>query len=436
MNSPVMSSPPSWQNWSRSLPPSTAQIRAPETLEDLRSLVQSSSILRPVGAGHSWTGLVPNDDVIVDMRHFATVSDNTPCADGARIWLGAGASLHDLSSQLASQNLAFRNLGDIDVQSLAGAISTATHGTGRTLPCLAAEITGIRLIDGVGEVVEISATQNADMLPAAQVALGSLGVFTAIEMQVVPSYRLHRQVWFAPFTTLIADAEMLWQTHRNFEFFYIPFSDHAMAITHDVTTADTTPRPPDESDAVLRQLKLLRDVGRWLPPLRHWLLRKAIASAPRENVIGDSWRLLASQRNTLFNEMEYHIDADRGLDCLAEVVHCIESKYRDVFFPIEVRRTAADTALMSPFRSGEKISIAVHCYHRDAYMAVFTDVEAIFKRYGGRPHWGKMHSMTHREMRASYPGFETFDRIRRQLDPQRRFINAYLAKLWGEDACA
>jgi len=146
--------------------------------------------------------------------------------------------------------------------------------------------------------------------------------------------------------------------------------------------------------------------------------------------------LLASQRNTLFNEMEYHIDADRGLDCLAEVVHCIESKYRDVFFPIEVRRTAADTALMSPFSSGEKISIAVHCYHRDAYMAVFTDVEAIFKRYGGRPHWGKMHSMTHREMRASYPGFETFDRIRRQLDPQRRFINAYLAELWGEDACA
>ncbi len=431
-----MSLPPLWQNWSRSLPPSAAHVQAPETLQDLQALVQSGRVLRPVGAGHSWTGLVPNDDVIVDMRYFATVSDGPRDAAGARLWLGAGARLHDLSRQLAAQNLAFRNLGDIDVQSLAGATSTATHGTGRTLSCLAAEITGIRLVDGAGELVEISATRNAEMLPAAQVALGSLGIFTEIEMQLVPAYRLHRQVWFAPLAALLADAETLWQAHRNFEFFYVPFSDHAMAISHDETVATTTPRPPDESDAVLQQLKLLRDIGRWLPPLRRWLLRKAIANAPRENVVGDSWRLLASERNVPFNEMEYHIDAGCGLDCLAEVVHCIEHKHRDVFFPIEARRTAADTALMSPFHNGEKISIAVHCYHRDAYAAVFTDVEAIFKRYGGRPHWGKMHSMTHRDMRALYPGFESFDRIRRQLDPRRRFMNAYLAQLWGDELCA
>ncbi len=436
MNAPGISPLHPWQNWSRSLPPSAAQIVAPATQEELQSLVRSQTVLRPVGAGHSWTGLVPNDQVIVDMRHFATVSDGTPQANGARIWLGAGARLHDLSSQMATQNLAFRNLGDIDVQSLAGAVSTATHGTGRSLPCLAAEITAIRLIDGTGTAVEISASQNADMLPAAQVALGSLGIFTDIEMQVVPSHRLHRHVWFAPLATLLADAETLWNKHRNFEFFYIPFSDHAMAITHDVTQAAVTPRQPDESDAAVRQLKFVRDVGRWLPPLRRWLLRKAIGSVPRENVIGESWRLLASARNIPFNEMEYHIDADRGLDCFAEVVHCIESKHSDVFFPIEVRRTAGDTALMSPFCNGEKISIAVHCYHREAYAAVFADVEAIFKRFGGRPHWGKMHTLTHRDLRTLYPEFEAFNRIRRALDPQGRFVNAYLAQLWGETGCA
>ena len=173
-----------WQNWSKSLPPQKAQIVVPDDAAALADIIRhTDGGVRPVGSGHSWTGLVPCDGAIVRLDKFNAIGDVDPNAQTA--WLGAGARLKDLSPQLAEKGLAFRNLGDIDVQSLAGATSTATHGTGRELPCLAAEIRGVRMITGAGEAMEISADENPDLLPAAQVALGALGILTEIQMQLV-----------------------------------------------------------------------------------------------------------------------------------------------------------------------------------------------------------------------------------------------------------
>lgn len=418
-----------WQNWSKSLPPSKAQVHTPENVETLSTLVTShSSGVRPVGAGHSWMPLVPSKTAIVKLDHFAGVGE----IDGEtqQAWLGAGGRLHDLSPALADKGYAFRNLGDIDVQTLAGATSTGTHGTGETLQALAAEIQGLRLVTGTGEHIEISTTENAKWLDGGRVALGALGVLTGIKMQLVERFKLHRQVWPESHKHTLENAERYWRDNRNFEFFYLPFSDTNLLITHNVTDAPNTPRNTDNSTSAVMQLKSLRDALKWCTPLRRWLLKRAISKEPTENVIGESWDMLASERNVLFNEMEYHLPVDKGLEALEEVRHYIEKKRPDVFFPFEARKTAGDSAWLSPFNGGGRISIAVHCYHKDAFDFLFTDVEPIFQKYGGRPHWGKLNSMTAAQAREWYPDFERFAALRRELDPNGRLLNGYLSDLF------
>jgi FAD-linked oxidoreductase len=419
-----------WQNWSKSLAPSEAQVETPQTTAALSRLIQTTKgAVRPVGSGHSWTPLVPadGDGKIIRLDAFGGVRSVNKRKKTA--WLGAGARLKDLSPALAEAGLAFRNLGDIDVQSLAGATSTATHGTGKNLPCLAAEIKGLKLVTGTGEEMEISAKSNAELLGAAQVALGSLGVLTEMEMQLVARHKLHRRVRFMPYTQVLEQAESLWQTHRNFEFFYIPFSATAMVITHDETDAPDTPRLLSESDDGVMQLKALRDYLSWFPFLRKRLLGAAIANAPEENIIGESWQLLASERNVPFNEMEYHLPPEGALEVLEEVRELIERERGDVFFPFECRMTAGDTAWLSPFNAGPRVSIAVHTHAPDAYDFLFTQIEPIFQRAGGRPHWGKLNSMDGQQVRAAYPKFEDFAKLQKQLDPQGRFLNPYLRSL-------
>jgi FAD-linked oxidoreductase len=345
-------------------------------------------------------------------------------------WLGAGAKLHDLSPQLSERGYAFRNLGDIDVQTLAGATSTGTHGTGKELQGLAAEIQALKLVTGSGELLEISAHENSEWLDGARVALGALGVITEIKMQLVERFKLHRQVWPASNKHTLENAERYWDENRNFEFFYIPFSDTSLLLTHNVSTEPSTPANHDTSTSAMMQLKSLRDSLKWFTPLRRWLLKRAIANEPTENIIGESWDLLASERNVRFNEMEYHLPVERGLEALEEVRHYIETKRPDVFFPFEARQTKRDSAWLSPFNGGNRISVAVHCYHKDAYDFLFTDVEPIFQKYGGRPHWGKLNSMTAAQARAWYPDFENFAALRRELDPDGRLLNGYLSDLF------
>ena len=426
-----MSHASNWQNWSGSIAPAKARLENPRDLDALVKLVRDATgPVRPVGSGHSWTHLVPNDHLILQLDHFNKVGKVDTATK--RAWIGAGARLHDVSPQLAEQGYAFRNLGDIDVQTLAGATSTGTHGTGQSLQALHAEITGLRLVTGTGEQLEISTHRNNDRLDGARVALGALGVLTEIEVQLVERHKLRRRMWAEKHDTLLARAESLWAENRNFEFFYIPFSGFSFGLTHNIVEAEDTPRAPDTSDAEVMQLKALRDWLGWVPALRKFLLSRAISgSRIVEDVVGESWQLLSSQRNVLFNEMEYHLPVNTGLDAMEEVRHYIERHRRDIFFPFEARRTKADTGWLSPFQGEDRISIAVHCYHKDAYEFLFSHVEPIFRKAGGRPHWGKLNSLTHDEACALYPDFENFKALRHELDPHGRMLNPYLADLFG-----
>lgn len=430
---PKLAPPPEngWLNWGRNQTATPARKLQPETVDALRDAVTSSdSSIRVVGAGHSFTELVPTEGTLINLDQMGGVLSTD--ADRATAWVRAGARLKDLSPELERRGLAFRNLGDINVQSLAGATSTATHGTGKTLPCLSAEIQAVRLMTASGEMMTISADENADMLPAVQVALGALGIIVDAEVSLVAPYRLHRKTWTEPVAESLSNSMARWDALRNYEFMYVPFSDHSICISHEETDAEITPRRESDDDGAVMGLKQMRDFNRWTPKLRRSMISDAFSKVRGEDVVGDSWRLLATPRNVPFKEMEYHLPPEGALDVVAEVIDIIETKHRHVFFPIEVRQTAGDTAWLSPFQGGPRISVAVHAYYADSHDWFFTDIEPVFRRVGGRPHWGKLHSLGHAELTDLYPDFEKFLAVRKRIDPDGTFMTPYLAKLWGE----
>ncbi|MFO7786148.1 MAG: D-arabinono-1,4-lactone oxidase [Halospina sp.] len=419
-----------WRNWSGHQGAHPDAFAQPETLEALRDGVVNARRLRVVGAGHSFTPLVPTGETLINLDRMGGV--RSVDLESRSAWVGAGSRLRDLSPAFQEQGLAFNNLGDIDAQSLAGAIGTATHGTGLGLPCLSADITGARMLTADGDELEITLERDPEQLGAVQVSLGALGVIHELRVALRPSLRLHRRTWAEPLETILENAQTRWEQHRNFEFFYIPFSGWGMCIAHDETTAEPTERASSSDDDDVMKLKHLRDWVGWSGRLRRAILGRVVKGVKPEDVVGDSWRLLANERNVRFNEMEYHLPPDNALDVLREVIAVIERERPDVFFPIEVRRTAGDEAWLSPFNDGGRISIAVHSHAPDDDQWFVTHVEPLFRRAGGRPHWGKLHSLGAAELGDLYPDFDRFLKLRRELDPGNKLVNAHTARLWGE----
>ncbi len=410
-----------WSNWSGNQS-CDAQVQRPVGADAIRALLRDTTgVVRPVGAGHSFTPLVPGAGHLIapapagDNPIRAIVQD--------RVRVDPNVSLKTLSEAMAAQGRAFRNLGDINVQTLAGATQTATHGTGRSLQCLAAEITGVQVIDGTGERVEIA----SEDLPGAQVALGLLGIVTEIEIRTVPAYNLRRRSGVRPIEELIGAMHDNWDTHRNYEFFLLPHSGKGVGIAHDPSDAPHG-RPPADLDELgvffLRAAGALCHVH---PGLRRSAIRLLALVMSDEDYVGESWQVLCATRRTRFNEMEYHLPPDSARDVLAEITRLIETRHTDVWFPIEVRQTAGDDAWLSPFQNGPRVSVAVHMHARQVYEPYFRDCEAIFRAAGGRPHWGKLHSLARRDFEILYPDLPKFDALRARLDPRDRFLSPALA---------
>ena len=420
-----------WSNWSGNQQARGAALLHPDDQETLRNIVlQAERPLRVVGAGHSFTPIVTTPGTIVSLDRLSGVIDINAGDSTARIH--TGTRLHDLSFELEQRGLAFHNLGDINVQSFAGAAATATHGTGEALPCLAAEMRAVRFMCADGEIIDATLGDDPDLVRALGVSLGALGVLLEATVNVRPAYRLHRRTWAEPIESILAQAIDRWSVHRNYEFFYLPFSNHGINIAHDETGSAQTARAPSTDEADLNDLRRLRSLLKWFPPLRRTLLAAAVRRAKPEDTVGISWQLLASERLTKFNEMEYHLPASTALDAFTEVRAWIERHRPDVFFPIEVRKTAGDDLWLSPFNDGPRISIALHAHAPDDYSWFFDAPEQIFREAGGRPHWGKLHSLRAADLSELYPEFERFTSLRRDLDPNGVFLTPQLARLWGE----
>ncbi|MEM1237880.1 MAG: D-arabinono-1,4-lactone oxidase [Pseudomonadota bacterium] len=420
-----------WQNWSGNVQAIPSELAYPASISELQKTIsETDGSVRVCGTGHSFTPVCETAGTLISLENLP---GDVLRVDGNTARVQAGASLNAISKALQTRALAFKNLGDIDVQSLAGATMTATHGTGAEFPCLSAEIRSVKLIAADGSLVHANRETNPDLVRAASVSLGALGILVEAELSLRPAYKLHRRAEVATLAEILRDAEMLWSRHRNFEAYVLPFCDYALKLTHEEVSADTADfhRNAGDDDATVRQIRMLRNVTKHAPRLRRRIQNMVFKREQPEERVGWSWQLLASQRGVPFNEMEYHLPVENGIEAISEVLAFIERNRRDVFMPMELRRTAGDDLWLSPFQGAPRISVAVHTGAGEDYDWMIEKIEPIFRRYGGRPHWGKLHGLGARELTEIYPDFERFQALRAEMDPRGRFLNAHLSKLFG-----
>jgi FAD-linked oxidoreductase len=419
-----------WRNWSGSQQCLPAARSAPASVQELQELVAAASgTVRPVGAGHSFMPLVPTDDTIVSLSRLSGLISHDPQRLQATLW--AGSRLADIGQPLEAAGQALVNMPDIDEQTLAGCLATATHGTGAGIGCMPTFIEGLQLVDARGDLVECDADTNAELFQAARVSLGALGVITQVRLQNVAPYRLRRETVWREFDEMLEIADDMAEQHRNFEFYYIPFSGMGFTDVHDIThDAVGSTEKIDTNDSVA-ELKMVRDWLAWSPRLRELVLGGIIRSLGNEVTVESSWKNYASERNVRFNEMEYHLPREFGLQALREIRTALETQHHEVFFPIEVRYVKADDIWLSPFYQRDCCSIAVHRYFAEDYTPYFKTIEPIFRKYHGRPHWGKLNTLQRSDLRKLYPRWDDFAEVRRTIDPRGRFLNPYLTGLFG-----
>ncbi|MCB1691013.1 MAG: FAD-binding protein [Halioglobus sp.] len=419
-----------WRNWSGSQQCVPALRSAPATVAELQELIASASgTVRAVGAGHSFTPLVPTDGTIVSLSRLSGLVNHDPKSMQATLW--AGSRLGDIGQPLETAGQALINMPDIDEQTLAGCLATATHGTGTNIGCMPTFVEGLQLVDARGDLVDCDANNNPELFQAAKVSLGVLGVVTQVRLQNVAPYRLRRETVWREFDEILEIADGMADKHRNFEFYYIPFSGMGFTDTHDLTDEPLGSTEKIDSNDSVEDLKLARDWLEGWPRLRELILSSVIKTLSDEVTVESSWKNYISERNVRFNEMEYHLPREHGLQAMREIRTVLETQHPEVFFPIEVRYIKGDDIWLSPFHQRDTCSIAVHRYFEDDYKPYFKSIEPIFRKYNGRPHWGKLNTLRRDDFRKLYPRWDDFIEVRRAIDPGGRFLNPYLAGLFG-----
>jgi FAD-linked oxidoreductase len=419
-----------WQSWSGAVTANPRSLAEPASLDELSHVVRTApGPLRIAGAGHSFTPLVCSEGTILSLDRF----NGLKCAGRGDLQarVGAGTRLGELNTLLHDIGQALPNMGDIDKQSIGGALGTATHGSGIALGAYHAQLQAIQLIDGRGSLREFDRSRHADAIDAMGVSLGIFGAITEVTLQNIPAYRLRRRRWVAPIREVLDQFEKLMTGSRSVEFFYIPYGDCALMLTSDMTSDPSTIRPTEDDEAMLAVLKELRTNSSSQRSTRRTFIGQALAQESDQDYVGEWLHVYPSERRTKFNEMEYHLPFEDGPKALREIIDLTERQFPDVYFPIEVRSVAADEIWLSPFYKRPTCSIAIHHDIANDPVPFMKAAESIFQRYGGRPHWGKMHNLTARDLRLLYPRWAEVLEFRREIDPDNRFVSPYVASLLG-----
>ncbi|HEX4848626.1 MAG TPA: D-arabinono-1,4-lactone oxidase [Novosphingobium sp.] len=418
-----------WSNWSgleHSYP--AARAAPADEAELARLLATAQAPIRPVGAGHSFTALVPTEGTLLSLDRISGLVNHDPA--GLTATIKAGTRLAAIGPALAAIGQEMPNLPDINKQTLGGALATATHGTGKGIGALHAYVTRLRLVTPTGKVIDCSRHERPEIFQAARVGMGAFGVLSEVTLVNRPLKRVRKTVTLVDTEELLGQWPELAGRHRNAEFLVLPFTGKSALIVHDETDEPVRPRGPDQDAETLMQLKSLRDVFEFTPALRKQIAGRLLADIPAEVAVDQGWKLLSNERPVRFKEMEYHLPIEAQVETLREVIRRIEGEVTDVFFPIEARIIASDDAWLSPFHGRESGSIAVHAYYKEQHQWMFDQIEPVFREAGGRPHWGKLHSLGAKELTALYPMFAEAQAVRRSLDPAGRMLNPFLTRLF------
>jgi L-gulono-1,4-lactone dehydrogenase len=430
-----------WRNWAGNQAAWPAEVAQAKDVGDVATVVASAAArglrVRPVGAGHSFTPAAVTDGVMLRLDHLTGVTAIERATGRVRVL--AGTRLRHLSPALEAAGLALPNLGDIDRQSVSGAIATGTHGTGARLHGIASAVTGLTLVLADGSVLECSADQHADVFEAARVGLGALGVVTEVELQCVPAFRLHAVERPEPLMPLLERLQDEAEGNDHFELYWFPHTDRALTKRNNQVEegADFAGSLPgwrawvDDELLANGVFELANRMGARWPAVVPRLARVTARALAAREFSDTSWRVFCSHRAVRFVESEYAVPRAAVGDVLLELRDWVDRHDEALPFPVEVRFLAADDVWLSTAYQRDTAYVAVHQYHRMEHARYFTAFEAIVAEHAGRPHWGKLHTLDASRLRPLYPRFDDFLAVRRRLDPTGVFRNAYLDQVLG-----
>ena len=427
-----------WRNWAGNQKANPLSIEAPKSVSELSAIVSRASEqgqkVKAVGSGHSFTSAAATNGRMIRLENLSGILhvDHASC----QVTVGAGTRLSDLNMLLHTEGLALANLGDIAYQTVAGAISTSTHGTGKALTGLAGQVVAMKLINGQGEIIECSKSVNPHIFDVARVSVGALGIITEYTLQAVPSFRLRALEQPMRLDEVLENAHELASAHDHFEFFWIPHTKWALTKRNNRTEDELQPLPRvkgwiEKTFMENYAFGALCRVGRARPSLIPRLATALPSSGSREYV-DQSFKIFASPRIVRFYEMEHALPVEALVPALKEICAMVDRKGYLLNFPVEVRFTKGDDVPLSTAYGRDSAYIAVHVYKGIECEPFFRDVEDILREYDARPHWGKMHYRDAEELSKLYPRWDEFIALRNQLDPQRTFSNAYSDTVFGK----
>lgn len=427
-----------WHTWADTFQARPRRTASPNSTAEVAAAVASATVeglrVRMVGSGHSFTDVAVTDGLLLSPTSLTGVRSVDPAAGTATV--EAGLPLCDFNDVLAGHGLALANMGDIAVQTVAGAVQTGTHGTGRDSGGLASQVVGLEMVLADGSVVECSADREPELFHSARVGLGAFGVVTALTMAVRPAFLLHAREEPMPLEEVLGRLPELRRDNEHFEFYWFPHTGNTNTKRNN--RAEGPARPLSDFRAWLdddflsnkvfeRVNRVCRRFPRVVPAVNQ-ISSRALSARGYTDV---SHRVFASVRDVRFVEMEYAVPAEHLEDVLREARRIVDRRGHRVSFPVEVRFAPADDVWLSTAHGRDSAYIAVHMYKGTPYEAYFADLEALFTSVGGRPHWGKMHTRDRAYLEKVYPRLGEAAAVRDRVDPGRRFGNAYLDRVLG-----
>jgi len=428
---------PTWKNWAGNQKSHPVRVEKPSSESDVVAIVKRAALnnqkVKAVGSGHSFTGIAVPNEVMIDLTRLNRVT-NVDLARGL-VTVQAGIVLSELNAQLERHQLSMPNLGDVTYQTLAGALSTSTHGTGLQRTGLATQIQAFRLVTALGEVLVCDAQQNSEVFHCGRVSLGALGVLSEVSLNVVPAFNLRAVEQPMRIDDVLRNFTQLITDNDFFEFYWVPHTKWALTKANNVSTdaIDSPSRFATWYNKMFLEnyaFGLLCRLGRLFPKLIP-KLATIIPSSGRVEYVNISHRIFSSKRLVKFYEMEYSISLEALVPALREVMQMVADRGFKISFPVEVRCTGSDNIPLSTSTGRQSAYIAVHMFKGTEYAEYFSAVEAILRKYEGRPHWGKIHNLDASQISRLYPEYQRFIEVRNQLDPEGVFTNDYLRRVLG-----
>ncbi|QYX77072.1 D-arabinono-1,4-lactone oxidase [Streptomyces akebiae] len=438
MSTTVIGKSGTWRNWAGNVTARPVREVTPATVEELAAAVRQAAEddlrVKAVGTGHSFTAAAATDGVLIRPQLLTGIRKID--REAMTVTVAAGTPLKRLNLALAREGLSLTNMGDIMEQTVSGATSTGTHGTGRDSASIAAQIRGLELVTADGSVLTCSATENPDVFAAARVGIGALGIVTAITFAVEPIFLLTAREEPMPFERVLAEFDQLHAENEHFEFYWFPHTGNTNTKRNNRSAGPEKPVPQLNSwfeDEFLSNgvFQVANWVGQAVPATIPTIAQISSRALSARTYTDIPYKVFTSPRRVRFVEMEFAVPREAVVDTLRELKAMVDRSKLRVSFPVEVRTAPADDITLSTASGRESAYVAVHMFKGTPYQAYFTAAERIFTAHEGRPHWGKVHTRDTDYFAKVYPRFGEFTALRDRLDPQRRFQNDYLRRVLG-----